>query len=84
MAEITSLNRVVEVIGNEVIINETTKTVMKKIDLEGKLGEVGVRIKRIKETNARIMEEYEALLAEETETKNLIAQLPVEAPIKAI
>lgn len=84
MAEITSLSKEVTVVGNEVIVNETTKTVLKRVDLEDKLQEVRSRQKRIKETNARVVAEYDGLVAEELNVLDLMSQLPENDPIAKV
>lgn len=78
MADITVLNKEIVVIQGSVIINETTKTVMTKEDLEHKLRDIKNRKQRVREQNNRIIEEFNTLIAEETELQNWISQLPEE------
>ena len=64
MTNVTSLNKNVTIVGDEVVIEETTRTVMTKEDLENKLMEVKSRKNRIKETNSRLIEEFNSLAVE--------------------
>ena len=69
------LTKDVQVIENKVVITESVETRMDQSQLESKLRDIQVQKTRVRDQNIRIVEEYNKLVNDELETKDLITQL---------
>lgn len=69
------LDKTTRVEDNLVIITEKTETKLNEEQLEHKLRDVRMQKLRIKEQNARLVEDYNKLLEEENEINELMLQL---------
>ena len=80
----TILSKDVKIEDNKVIITEEIETKLDQSQLELKLRDIQLRKARAKEQNTRLINEYNGLANEETELKELIAQLKDKEDIEKI
>lgn len=78
-------DRIVEVVNETIVITESVKTTINKIELERNLKNIQAKKTRLQEQNERILSEYNSLDAEEKEINELLSQFSiVVTPIEVI
>ena len=72
------ISRNVEVRENSVVITEQLQSEMDLLQLQQLLQQIKMRKTGLKEQNQRLIEEYNAMVQQETEIEDLISQLNSE------
>lgn len=80
----TILNKDISIRDDLVIITEEMETRLDRNQLEMNLRDIQIQKSRLQEQNARIVEDYNRLMNEEIEIKDLISQLSSDDPIEKI
>ena len=78
------LNKEVIIEGGKVIIREEIEKILTKEDLDFELRDIQMQRSRLQDQNSRIISDYNKLVDEEGEIKELISQLTTNEPIEEI